>query len=317
MTEDTNHREGPSLVRTGGPGRLATGYRVESDLTSLIQSPPASVAIVAMGESSTTYVKLASQAGDRHRIAEETWVVNSMGGVIQHDRVFQMDDLRLQERRALSMPESSVSGTMDWLRDHPGPIYTSTPYPEYPGSVEFPLEQVVNDVGLLYMNSTVAYAVGMAIMLRIPHVQLYGCDFSYKDTHVAEKGRACVEFLLGIAGVRGINITVAAESTLMDANVDEEEKVYGYEAWNVAIERGDDGRIKIIKTPRERMPTVQAQNKLYDHRQPGYEPPENAEFGTDLSAMPRLDEYKKPKTKEEQPDGTEALRPNQASITEA
>ena len=65
-------------------------------------TPPAlrSVAIVAMGPSHRSYTGLASIYGDRCRLVDETWAINAMGTVIQHDLLFHMDDCRIQEARA-------------------------------------------------------------------------------------------------------------------------------------------------------------------------------------------------------------------------
>jgi hypothetical protein len=45
---------------------------------------------------------------------------------------------------------------------------------------------------------------------------------------MAESGRACVEFWLAIAVSKGIKIEVAHNSTLLDTNVPDNEKLYGY-----------------------------------------------------------------------------------------
>jgi hypothetical protein len=45
---------------------------------------------------------------------------------------------------------------------------------------------------------------------------LFGCDFSYPNLHLAESGRACVEFWMGQASARGVQFAIAGHSTLMD-----------------------------------------------------------------------------------------------------
>ena len=45
---------------------------------------------------------------------------------------------------------------------------------------------------------------------------------------MAESGRACVEFWCAIAATRGIKLEVAHGSSLLDTNVPENEKLYGY-----------------------------------------------------------------------------------------
>ena len=45
---------------------------------------------------------------------------------------------------------------------------------------------------------------------------------------MAEAGRACTEFWISAAIARGIKVEVAYNSTLLDTNVPDEEKLYGY-----------------------------------------------------------------------------------------
>lgn len=209
-----------------------------------------SVAIVAMGASSATYLALAVAMGNRRRVADEIWGINSVGGIIAYDRLFLMDDIKeklvpLAEKDSESMP----GGLLQWLPEHKGPIYTSTVYPEWPGLVEYPLRDVIQSVGCPYLNSSVAFAVALAIHENISAIGLYGCDFTYPDRHIAEAGRACVEFLLGIAGSRGIKVSVASNSTLMNANLVPGDRFYGYKD-QIEVTRDEDDQVKIKRIPR-------------------------------------------------------------------
>lgn len=223
------------------------------------------VAIVAMGASKRTYIDLCSVRGDRRRVADETWAINSMGAVIDHDLLFHMDDCRVQEARAARDPEGNVAGMLGWLRDHPQ-FFTSRAYPEYPGAIEYPLERVVNALGTTYFNNTVAYAVAYAIFAGWEKISLYGADFHYDHASKSESGRGCVEFLLGIAAARGIQIEVAADSTLLDANVDPHWRPYGYDAYDVAF-RSDAAGVKVELTEREELPTPEDIERRYKHEE--------------------------------------------------
>ena len=207
----------------------------------MILKNPQSVAIVAMGSSFRTYVQLVCNLGRRGRAADEVWAINSQGAVIKHDRLFVMDDIcEVLAPLARKEPASMPAGLIEMLRKHPGPVYTSKAYPEFPGTVDYPLEDVINAVGHIYFNTSVAYAVGLAIHLKVKEIGLYGCDFTYPDTHVAESGRACVEFLLGIAGANGAKIVIAGDSTLLDASLTVGQKLYGYRD-PLEIGRAEDG----------------------------------------------------------------------------
>jgi hypothetical protein len=68
-------------------------------------------------------------------------------------------------------------------------------------------------------------------------ISLFGCDFGYADINKAERGRACLEFWVGIACARGVAVQVAADSSLLDSNCGAEIKLYGYDAYNLSFEQ--------------------------------------------------------------------------------
>lgn len=219
------------------------------------QAAPEHVAIVGLGPSAQAYIDLVERFGSRHACFDETWVVNTYGSVLAHDRCFLMDDVANLEREAVDeslKPEVRLKLTnlLAWLRTHPGPVYTSIKRDGYPGLIAYPLEEVIASVGTAYFNNTVAYATVHAIHLGVKRISLFGCDYSYgKDQHEGT-GRACVEFWMGVAAARGIHISVAQTSTLMDA-CRPERKFYGYESVEIAITPNEEGKPKLTMTPRK------------------------------------------------------------------
>lgn len=240
--------------------------------------PPESVAIVAMGASKGTYAALLSNnGGNRHRIWDEVWAINAMGGVIHHDKLYHMDDIRVQEIRAEAAPESFISGMLEWMKTTDKPIITCKRYEDYPMSREYPLKEVLDEIGTPYLNTTVAYAVADAIRLGVKRLALYGCDFSYPNLHKREKGRGCVEFLLGIAASRGIHVELAQDSTLMDANEPSEHlmmigedrfapaHLYGFDTEKLTISLSRENGWQVQREPREQIPTAQEMETKYRH----------------------------------------------------
>jgi hypothetical protein len=222
-----------------------------------------SVAIVAMGPSHRSYTGLASIYGDRARLADEVWAINAMGTVIQHDLLFHMDDCKVQEARAKADPDGNVAGMVKWLRGHPKFI-TSRVYDDYPGALAYPLQEVVDAFGHAYFNSTVAYAMAYALHKGFSRIELYGCDYSYPDAHRAEKGRACLEFWIGLAVARGIQVVIAADSTLMDSNAPLCERLYGYDAYNLQLVYKEGRAAPIVDwCLREKLPSVDEIERRY------------------------------------------------------
>lgn len=242
------------------PGPEGTGA------VTAIPAVPEHVAIVGLGPSAQAYIDLVERSGGRHAAFDEVWVINTYGDVLGHDRVFLMDDVAnvIRETTDENIDEkvrAKLSNMLTWLRTHPGPIYTSLPHSEFPGLVVYPLEDVINSVGTAYFNNSVAYAVVFAIHLGVKRISLFGCDYSYGKAMHEGTGRACVEFWLGVAAAKGIHISVAQTSSLMDANAPER-KFYGYEAVDVEVRPLDETRSKVTLTPRkEPLATMDRENQ--------------------------------------------------------
>lgn len=227
---------------------------------------PKHVAIVGLGPSMHEYVKMAKGMGSRAKLCDEVWGINALGDVLKCDRVFHMDDVAVQQLRADAAPESNIAAMLVWLQHHSGPIYTSIVRDGYPGMIPFPLEDVINDLGYAYFNNTCAYAVALAIYIGVERISMFGCDFTYPKAHDAEKGRGCVEYWLGFARARGIEICLPANTSLMDSCEPEELKLYGYDAVKVEITE-EGGRATVNLVPRESLPTAAEIEDRYDHSQ--------------------------------------------------
>ncbi len=225
---------------------------------------PLHIAILGLGPSVRQYLELVKRMGGRRAYCDEVWGINSLGDVFACDRVIHMDDVRVQEIRAAAKPDSNIARMLDWMRGHPGPIVTSRKHPGYPGLVEFPLAEVLTAHPTAYFNSTAAYAVALAIHEGASKISLFGCDFTYENVHDAEKGRACVEFWLGIAASRGIELAMPKTTSLMDACNSQAERFYGYDCVELGFERSAGG-VSVTFAEREVMPTAEAIEQAYDH----------------------------------------------------
>lgn len=227
---------------------------------------PETVAILGLGPSLEAYVDVAKRLGDRRKMFDEVWGINQVANVIQCDRIFHMDDVRVQELRAKAKPDGNIAAMLPWLRTHEGPIYTSVPHKEYPGTVAYPLQDVMRSCGgLAYFNSTASYAVAYAVHLGVKKLYIFGCDFSYENSHIAEKGRGCVEYYLGIGHARGMVIGLPATS-LLDGTATNNQRLYGYDGMEISFEQEDSG-VVVNFTPRE-LPSAEEIEARYDHSKP-------------------------------------------------
>lgn len=230
---------------------------------------PAHVSIIGLGPSCAAFFELTKGLGGASAYCDEVWGINAIGDVLRCDRIFHMDDVLVQEARAKDRPFSNIAAMVRWLKTHPGPIYTSIPRPGYPGMIAFPLEDVLNagldgNGGAPYFNSTAAYAVAYAVHIGVKKISLFGIDYTLPNAHKAEQGRACVEFWLGIAAARGIEIVVPEQSSLLDACAPESERLYGYDCADVFLESREDGGVK-VRLEDKPVPDAAEIEHRYDH----------------------------------------------------
>ena len=182
-----------------------------------------SVAIVGLGNSFSEYIL----AKIRSENFDEVWAINSMSGVVYHDKCFMMDP----PSRFLDTPNAGKQTNImaERLKQKINvPIFSCTLDKRCPDVVEFPLQEVLQKTGYAYLNNTVAYSIAYAVSQEVTDIHLYGIDFTHKAVNFAEAGRACCEFWLAIAITKGIKVHIAHNSSLLDMNVPDDQKLYGY-----------------------------------------------------------------------------------------
>lgn len=229
------------------------------------------VAIVALGPSYLDYILLSEASGNRKKLFDEVWAINSLGSVIQSDRVFHMDDVRIQEIRA-EAGNSKIAAMLDWLKVYQGPVYTSRGHPDYPCLVEYPLEAVLNTIRKPYMNTTTAAAIALFIHEAAERAKsgvseeevltCFGMDFTYPNMMAAEKGRACCEHWLGFAAALGLKVRMPMSSSLMDTC--EPSQIYGYDTLDITM-KTENGKISLGFTPKDSLPTAEQIEAEYNH----------------------------------------------------
>jgi len=225
---------------------------------------PGHVAIVGLGPSISQFVEVTKRLGGRSAFCDEVWGINAVGDVLRCDKVFHMDDIRIQESRAAARPQSNIANMVRWLKGYNGEVITSRAHPDYPCLTEFPLERAINELGHAYFNNTAAYAVAYAILSGAKKISLFGCDYTYPNAHDAEKGRACVEFWLGYARAKGVKVAMPKTTTLMDALHTEDERLYGYDTVHVEV-TGTPGDFTVSLTERAAVASAEEIEARYDH----------------------------------------------------
>lgn len=187
-----------------------------------LKSTRKAVVIVAMGSSRGDFTNL-QMSERRPEILQdaEIWGINYLGAAWHVDRLIHVDPvwpyLGNQVVREMCERTARVGAR----------VYTSWPVNPhngmtYPNFELYPFDKIAATFGVTYLNGSVSAAIALAMLEGFNEISLFGCDFSYPDAHVAESGRACCEFWLGIASQRGIKVAVAQSSTLLDININQQ-----------------------------------------------------------------------------------------------
>lgn len=225
------------------------------------------IAILGLGPSVRQYLEIVKRVGGRSAFCDEVWSINALGDVFSCDLIFHMDDVRIQQIRADARPESNIAMMLKWLKKTTTPVMTSRAHDDYPALIEFPLEAVLNKYPNGYFNSTAAYAVAYALFRGATKITCFGMDFTYPDAHDAEKGRACVEFWLGMAAAKGVQLSVPQTTSLLDACNAKALRFYGYDTLDLDFEKTESG-LRVSMVERAELPTADEIEDRYDHSRP-------------------------------------------------
>lgn len=184
------------------------------------------------------------------RTYDEVWAVNSMASFIRCDRAFLMDPLA-----AILDSDLPIHQPMKrWLERADIPVYTSVRDPRCRTATDYPIRDVYRAVRFGYFATSVGYAIGFAIAANVRRLAVFGCDFTYPDSHIAERGRANAEFLLAHAIRSGMEVAVGNRSTLFEAYAGG--MFYGYPerpdltgVLDDGADRGPDGPDDVAQVP--------------------------------------------------------------------
>lgn len=173
---------------------------------------PKKVALVGLGGSRHAFGNHTMKQGYQEKTWrwDEVWTMNAGFQVYFHDRVFLMDDMRVQAKRYPLIA--------DMLKKHDKPIFTSTVYPEFLSAVRFPIEEVVKKLGTDFLNNTASYAIAYAMATGVEDLFLYGCDFAWPDHYTKEMGGESAAYLLGMTRNFGMRYYLPDTSTFLAAN---------------------------------------------------------------------------------------------------
>lgn len=164
--------------------------------------PLTKVAIVGGAPSS-------EMAAPFHDPEYQTWVLgNRCHKYPRFDRIFEIHDDR-SEHKQPDYDESLVSRNI--------PLIVGERFPIQAGHITvFPYKEAEKLLGHLYLTSTPAYMMAMAILEGARHIALYGCDMAVDDAEYFFQ-RPCLEAWIGYAKGEGIEVFIHAASPVLKA----------------------------------------------------------------------------------------------------
>jgi len=190
---------------------------------TIVSLQGAHIAIVALGNSQVDYA-----IGRENGVEwDEVWTVNSAAAVYKSDRMFMLDPAS----RFFDTDDAGAQTDVmkKFLPECDIPCYTSELDSRVPNAVRYPIEEVIQDTKCAYLNNTIPLTIAFAYWNKVGRIDLFGVDYSYSNNlHFAEAGRACVEFWLAKCMEAKIQVGVSQRSTLLDQNVPEDERIYGF-----------------------------------------------------------------------------------------
>lgn len=147
----------------------------------------------------------------------EIWGLNELYMFIPRwDRWFE-----IHRREIYEADKKRVSDHVERLKAMTCPIYMQQHWEDIPGSVVYPLEDMIARFGN-YFTNTISYMVALAIMEGFEEIGVYGVDMAH-DTEYGTQRPSC-EYIIGWAMGAGIKVTIPYESDLLKANF-----LYGYQ----------------------------------------------------------------------------------------
>jgi hypothetical protein len=154
----------------------------------------------------------------------EIWTLNETAKVpeiTRFTRHFQLHS-RANFNRWNNPNDSNHS---QWLKEpHEFPIYMQKVWPDIPASLRYPIENYIDTFGR-YATSTPAYMMGLAILEGFERIELYGLDMAGSSEYQYQK--AGMEYLIGFALGRGIEVYIPPQSPLMTGSL------YGYQDMSI------------------------------------------------------------------------------------
>jgi len=144
----------------------------------------------------------------------EIWACSPANkGIARCDVWFELHNTLVKERE----------GLFEWLQylKLQPKVYMQKAFPDYPGSIEYPLKPMLEKWGPFWWTSQIAFMLALAIEMQPEAIGLYGVDMAANSEYNQQR-LACQFFIREILQA-GIKLVVPPESDIL-----EPAPLYGY-----------------------------------------------------------------------------------------
>lgn len=169
--------------------------------------------------------------------ADESWEIWTCGGIFatvpRTTRHFEIHDKAETCKGWGQTPEQEAASRnvyWDWLAQQGPNAVLKQRLPETPDASEYPLAAVLQAFSDRYFTNSVSYMIALALLEGCDELGLWGIDMALTGdptkpaSNEYSMQRPSVEFYLGIAMGRGIQVHLPPETTLLKAR-----RLYGFE----------------------------------------------------------------------------------------
>jgi hypothetical protein len=137
--------------------------------------------------------------------AEAVWGINTVILLYPVDLVINMHDLpRDLESHKTTHPKdyAATKRSLETAAAEGIPVLTCKRHPDYPVTLPFPIETIINAAGIDYFTCTSVYALAYAIFTGAKRIDLYGVTGgeNYQHQH------PCLEYWIGRGHGHGVDI---------------------------------------------------------------------------------------------------------------
>ena len=145
----------------------------------------------------------------------EIWACSPANMTIPRKSIwFELHSIEIKKREGLD-------AYLDWLSKQPFKVYMQSVLPEFPNSLEFPLQPLIAKYGPFWWTSQIAFMMALAIEQKPQAIGLYGIDMAASSEYNQQR-LACQFFIREILNA-GFSLVVPPESDIL-----EPAPMYGY-----------------------------------------------------------------------------------------